>query len=271
MCNNLLQFAHAWAWAREHGRSAFSLRFAYKYPYFKISKSKGYNFFSYLLAKSLAACRLIPVASVDSPCQLADAMRVVESHRNVMLQGWYVRFYDLFLKYRPEIIGMFSFLPEVEAVADATLAVAPAGDDSLRVGIHVRRGDYARWMDGRFLFSDSQMAEVCRSICNAYPDKKIHFFVCGNDPSLDRSLYLEMVRPVADVTSQSVEFHFVCGNPGEDLCLLSKCDLIAGPPSTFSLTAALYHDAPLYWIKDAEEPVTPHSFLKFETLFRNII
>ena len=36
MCNNILQYGHVYAWAREHGQKAFSMRFAYKYRYFHI-------------------------------------------------------------------------------------------------------------------------------------------------------------------------------------------------------------------------------------------
>ncbi len=31
MCNNILQYGHAYVWAREHGYHARSMRFAYKY------------------------------------------------------------------------------------------------------------------------------------------------------------------------------------------------------------------------------------------------
>ena len=36
MCNNILQYGHVYAWAREHGRKSISMRFCYKYQYFKI-------------------------------------------------------------------------------------------------------------------------------------------------------------------------------------------------------------------------------------------
>ena len=36
MCNNILQYGHAYAWGREHGRETVSMRFCYKYPYFAI-------------------------------------------------------------------------------------------------------------------------------------------------------------------------------------------------------------------------------------------
>ena len=38
MCNNLLQYAHVYAWGREHGRKVISMRFSYKYQYFKNTK-----------------------------------------------------------------------------------------------------------------------------------------------------------------------------------------------------------------------------------------
>ena len=37
MANNMFQYGHVYAWGREHGRSTMSMRFAYKYPDFRIS------------------------------------------------------------------------------------------------------------------------------------------------------------------------------------------------------------------------------------------
>lgn len=67
------------------------------------------------------------------------------------------------------------------------------------------------------------------------------------------------------------EFIFAEGNPGEDLCLLSHCDLLAGAPSTFSLWASAYRDIPLYWIKNPTAELNQASFASFNRLFREII
>lgn len=37
MCNNIIQYSHVYAWTREHNVCTISLRFAYKYQYFRIS------------------------------------------------------------------------------------------------------------------------------------------------------------------------------------------------------------------------------------------
>ncbi|MCC8145120.1 MAG: glycosyltransferase, partial [Bacteroidales bacterium] len=76
-----------------------------------------------------------------------------------------------------------------------------------------------------------------------------------------------------DIFKEQIQskIYFVSGNPGEDLYALSTCDYIIGPPSTFSLMAAFYEDANLYWIMDKNAPVTKESFKKFDYLFRHIL
>ena len=51
MCNNLLQYAHVYAWGREHGRPTIAMRFSYKYKFFKISRTRLASFPLYLFAK----------------------------------------------------------------------------------------------------------------------------------------------------------------------------------------------------------------------------
>jgi hypothetical protein len=43
-----------------------------------------------------------------------------------------------------------------------------------------------------------------------------------------------------------------------------------GAPSTFTLVAAMYHDAPLYWIDDAARPLSMAAFGHFDELFKQI-
>ena len=76
MCNNLLQFAHVYAWGREHGRKVMSMRFSYKYPFFKISHSNLVSFPLYVIAKLLAAIKVLPTASFKHAECDAKALRV---------------------------------------------------------------------------------------------------------------------------------------------------------------------------------------------------
>ena len=101
MCNNLLQYAHVYAWGREHDRKVISMRFSYKYQYFHICHTNLTGFGWYLFAKYMAALHLLPTASFKHRnCNREALEQKMLRHRNIVVSGWFVRYYDLFLKYR---------------------------------------------------------------------------------------------------------------------------------------------------------------------------
>ena len=254
MCNNILQFGHVYAWAREHGRTAVSMRFAYKYPYFHICHTRWHWFATYVFAKFAAKLGLLPVAAFHSFNGNPEAQHLLETMKTLVVEGWEVRYYDLFLKYKQEIVSLFAFDPDIVAKVRPMMDVK-----ALKLGVHVRRGDYKTWQGGRFFYSDAQYAEVIRRFVALHPDSKVEVFVCGNDPNL---------MSIKEAVGADITLHIPNGNPAEDLCMLSECDYIIGAPSTFSLVASMYHDRPLAWIMSPSED---SHFDKFDNLFRNII
>jgi len=178
--------------------------------------------------------------------------------RMLVVTGWEAHWYDLFLKYKAEILELFAFRPEIE---EKVVEAMNHGD--MILGVHIRRGDYATFHDGKFFFSDEQYVNVIRRFLTLHPDRQVKVFICGNDPKLDKDYYRRELP--------SCEVVFPDGNPGEDLCLLSHCDYLIGAPSTFSLVAAMYHDRPLYWIMDADAPLSESSFRYFDDLFQHIL
>jgi len=261
LCNNILQYGHLYAWGREHGRPTMSMRFAYKYQYFHICHTRHHHFLSYVAAKYGAKLGLLPVVSFDEPD--ADYSReeaLMASRRHIVAEGWYARWYDLFLKYKDEIVALFAFDESVRRAPDQLLAgLSPR---AVRLGLHIRRGDYATWQGGRYFFTDRQyMAQVSRFLA-LHQNEQVQLFICGNDPTLDEDAFRQAL-PQCQVV-------FPKGNPGEDLYLLSQCHWLMGPPSTFTLVAAMYHDLPLYWIEDPDTPLTADSFGRFDQLFRQI-
>jgi hypothetical protein len=54
--------------------------------------------------------------------------------------------------------------------------------------------------------------------------------------------------------------------------MLSECDYLIGPPSTFSLVAAMYRDIPLYRMDTADATqMTQEDFRLFDYWFRRIV
>ena len=259
MANNILQYGHLYAWGREHGRQTMSMRFAYKYPWFHICDTPHHNFLTYAFAKYAAKWGLIPTVRFDQEDgDYRQAEQAMQNSRLIVAAGWHARWYDLFLKYRDEIVALFAFHDDVERrVADVM-----AGDEGVKLGVHVRRGDYARFYDGRFYYSDAQYVGVVRQFLAQDPSRQVSVYICGNDPKLDRDFFREQL-PMCQVV-------FPDGNPAEDLCLFSHCDYLMGAPSTFTLVAAMYRDLPLYWIESADAPLHEASFRRFDYLFRHI-
>ena len=267
MCNNLLQYAHVYAWGREHGRKVISMRFSYKYQYFHICHTNLTGFGWYLFAKYMAALRLLPTASFKHrDCNREALERKMLRHRNIVVSGWFVRYYDLFLKYRDEICELFTLDDQYTAPVKAKMQEAEQNsqDDILRLGVHIRRGDYAQWRDGQFFFSDEVYAAHINRFAEMHPDETLHVYLSTNDPSVSEEHFQKLCPKVC--------IHHLQGSAPEDLFMLSECDYLIGPPSTFSMVAAMYRDIPLYRMDSADaQSMTPEGFLLFEYWFRNMV
>ena len=269
MCNNLLQYAHVYAWGREHGRKVISMRFSYKYQYFHICHTSLTGFGWYLFAKYMAALKLLPTASFKhSDCDRGALERKMLRHKHIVVSGWNVRFYDLFLKYRKEICELFTldeqYTAPVKARMPSPSVMSSEVETSLALGVHIRRGDYAEWQNGQYYFDDAVYAAHINRFAELHPDQTIHVFLSTNDPSVSAEAYQQ--------ACPKVMIHHFKGSAPEDLFMLSECDYLIGPPSTFSLVAAMYRDIPLYRMDVADEQqMTPESFRLFDYWFRRIL
>ena len=291
MCNNLLQYAHVYAWGREHGRKVISMRFSYKYQYFHICHTNLTGFGWYLFAKYMAALHLLPTASFKhADCDREALERKMLRHRHIVVSGWNVRFYDLFLKYRSEIVELFRIdecytqpvrekmnvndnvegqrpkakgqrlLPQ--SLRPVSLGLRPKSQISL--GVHIRRGDYATWQDGRYFFNDKVYANYINRFAAMHPDQTVDVFLSTNDAQVTAEHYQALCP--------KVRIHHLKGSAPEDLFMLSECDYLIGPPSTFSLVAAMYRDIPLYRMDSADaDSMTADGFRLFDYWFRRIL
>jgi hypothetical protein len=268
MCNNLLQYAHVYAWGREHGRKVISMRFSYKYPFFKIRHTDLTGFGWYLLGKYASAVGLLPTASFKyAECDAEALERKMLRHRHIVVSGWYARWYDLFLKYRDEICDLFTIDAQyTEHVRRKMQEAEKDGLSPLRLGVHIRRGDYAVWKDGIYCYTDEQYADVIRQFAAMKPDQSVEVYLSTNDPTVSAADYQRLVA------NDRVRVHLLGGNAVEDLFMLSECDYLIGPPSTFSLVAAMYRDVPLCRMDQLQGGrLTSSDFRLFDYWFRILV
>ena len=66
MANNMLQYGHVYAWGREHGRQTMSMRFAYKYPWFRICHTPHHMLPSGDSSPACISMRRVPTTAVRS-------------------------------------------------------------------------------------------------------------------------------------------------------------------------------------------------------------
>ena len=261
MCNNLLQYAHVYAWGREHGRKVISMRFSYKYQYFHICHTNLTGFGWYLLAKYLAALKLLSTASFKhDDCYREALERKMLRHRHIVVSGWHARWYDLFLKYRSEICDLF----RIDEQYTEPMRQQMKGHQGIRLGVHIRRGDYAKWNDGIYCYDDVTYANHINQFATLHKGKEIHVYLSTNDAEVTEERYQQLCP--------AVKLHHLHGSAPEDLFMLSECDYLIGPPSTFSLVAAMYRDIPLYRMDTADATqMTQEGFRLFDYWFRRIV
>ena len=172
---------------------------------------------------------LIPkIFDLNDPNFIAEAQQ-----KSILVQGWMFRDLKNFRKHRETICTFFKpvepFNTEVEQIA---LRVKMNAD--VVIGVHIRRGDYKEFADGRWFYTDEDYAKWMKILQTKYAatGKTCVFLIASND-----SINLENFKGL------NVQFdarHFIV-----DLYLLAKCDAIIGPPSTYSQWAAFYGNKPL--------------------------
>ena len=266
MCNNLLQYAHVYAWGREHGKKVISMRFSYKYQYFHICHTSLTGFGWYLFAKYMAALHLLPTISFkEVPTDMQAVEQQMLRHRHFVVSGWHARWYNLFLKYRQEICELFTIDNSfTEPVKQKMHDLETTSGSTLRLGVHIRRGDYANWAGGNYYYQDDVYARHINMFVDTHQGQDVHVYLSTNDQEVTEESFKSLC-PKAHI-------HLLNGNAPEDLFMLSECDALIGPPSTFSLVAAMYRDIPLYRMDSADEQLmTEGSFKKFDYWFRRII
>lgn len=260
MCNNIIQYSHVYAWAREHNVCTVSLRFSYKYQYFHICHTFWHNILTHLLIKGLAKMHIIPTVDFDLLESKEEKEEAMTRYPVMAVTGWHIRFYDLFAKYRDEIVRLFAFDSHIEKHVAHRLAKWRDDPDNILLGVHIRRGDYNRLLNGRYYFDDATFADAIQQFKNQMNHKHLVVVVCGN---------VKMPKRVLRQQLPAVDFVFPQGDAAEDLCALSHCDYLMGPPSSYSLVAAMYRDVPLHFIFKANERFTLDDFQSFDHHLRH--
>lgn len=173
-------------------------------------------------------------------------MKPAEGSRNrcfrlpgvTVVHGWTeLRDFEAMREYGDEIRALFSRAEHVEH--ERTNSGGTESECEKLVGVHVRRTDYRDWKDGRYFYGNDVYERVIGEMQGLIYG--VRFAVFTDDPE---SLSSQLARLNSQPTT-----------PERDQWLMSKCDYLIGPPSTFTSWASFMGKVPLLHIMDKTQKV----------------
>lgn len=168
--------------------------------------------------------------------------------RLLVFQNYHFRQHEWCSRHGDRIRALLRPIAEHRLPAESAVA-ALRTDADLVVGVHIRHGDYREHLGGRFYYEVPVYARLMAGVAAAHPGRRVSFLVCGNGRFT-----------VTDFPGLRVGFG--PGHMVQDMHALSLCDLVMGPPSSFSSWAA-FHGRARYWmIEDPGQTPTPERFLE---------
>lgn len=180
--------------------------------------------------------------------------------RTIFVNGWTFRTPSLVQRHAGKIRAYFQPIAEY---ADASRAAVEhlRREADVVVGVHIRRGDYETWCNGRCFFPVAHYATWMRELAEQFPARKVAFFVCSNEPMTPRDF-------------AGLPVGLGAGSAVGDLYALAQCDYVLGPMSTFSQWAAFYGNKPLLQLYNQTDRVElarfrPPDFKEIPGLFPN--
>ena len=172
----------------------------------------------------------------------------VRSGRHILASGWLFRSQHLFQKHAAVVRHHFR-LPDNNRAAVDRLMRDLRQDSDVVIGIHIRHGDYATFMDGRYYYSLDQYAALMHRVVEQLSGQRVKFLVCSN------ANWIPEIFDGLDVTPGT-------GHITEDMYALAETDLIFGPPSTYTGWAAFYGEKPLLFMENADPDFDANQLLQ---------
>lgn len=166
----------------------------------------------------------------------SEYISVINNTAVVMIKGYEYRHLSAF-KENADVIRKY-FTPRkcyLDNISELMKTIRSKCD--VVVGVHIRQGDYAKFMNGSWYYTTKQYVEIMRQLQSLFQRKRVGFLVCSNEPQKNDD-FAEFI------------YEFGTNVVIEDLYSLSQCDYIVGPPSSFNSWAAFYGKVPILYLSD---------------------
>lgn len=173
------------------------------------------------------------------------------------VKGWNTRRDNQYIaRTKKEIQYLYHPKKEITDKAEALIRKLHQEADMV-IGVHIRRGDYATWNEGRFFFSLEDYHTFMLRIKQLYKEYSIAFFISSNeDFSLDIFKDCQCSRFDKEPSGAVL-----------DLYTLSICDRIIGPFSSYSRWASFIGEVPLCFLETRDQKFSKKDFSRIVDYF----
>ena len=251
--NRLIQNLHFEAFCAEYGIEYHNPTFAEgKYYLFPCSKETNFfinilriNFLGPLFKHSSIVKKIFSVAWLISKLGIVKyvefdkykrkkgkncqkiLLKALERSNTVFVSGWNFRVPELTEKHHEKIAARYSLKPEFyEKNTFYKKIVELKKEENILIGVHIRGGDYKKWLKGKYYFEDdvyeAYMNDISQKI-STQTDKNQIFIIFSND----KVKFTESENLLISKESWYLDHH-----------IMSLCDYIIGTRSTFPLWAS---------------------------------
>lgn len=248
--NNLFQHVNIDSYCRENGIYFYNKHIQDMQQDYPNVGSKN------VLVEILLACkvpqvlnRLKLITYVDflEEEQLEEYRKQLSTHKFVSCNGWWFWNSELIVKYRNHYKTIFK--PNVDENYLYSMFLNRQSPDEKLVGVHIRRGDFLQHEGGKYFYSDSVYLDKIHHI-NEQLSNNCRIIIFSNDINLNKEVYQRNFDNLLFSDRSVIEDHY----------LMSQCDYLIGPPSTFTLWGSYMGEVPFLHLYDANQEALLHTF-----------
>lgn len=241
MCNRFWSYLDSIAWAIRNNKKVYILLFdksIVDYNNLRNNKYVSFPFYNKTIIDKIGYDKYISIIRKIIPRNKVIAKLLYLNKRlNLFHYGWELRYDNYYFPSCYKEI-QYLFLPnkKIQREVESLIQKYKNKTNSCIIGVHIRRGDYKTFWNGRFYYDYNEYITWMTECINVYNNKNVYFYISSNE-----NIPIELFDKfnLINTTNQSAAF---------DLYALSLCDRIIGPISTFSRWASFIGNVPLCFL-----------------------
>ena len=138
----------------------------------------------------------------------------------------------------------FKFSDEISSEGNNILSKFP-NKSYIMVGLCIRQGDYLTHEGGKYFLHDDQYITIIRLLRNQFANN-VNFFIASEESKPNFPPHANLI--------------ISCGSPALNIYMLSKCNFLIGPPSTFLTWSSFYNSTPISYLDNSNWKQNNYSF-----------